>query len=243
MTTLSQPHPNPRLARAGITVSIGSQAAPGASGPRKPARPPLTDIMSPLRPYRAWFHELTVLAGDAIASGESAWWLLKSIDAKNAGDFLFHGADIDLRPTDPTGAATPSAGTITAWGDTNGISAAIVIERNLGLRAGQWNSRRVDLPAIENDQAAGQVTPDTARNYMIAESFPAGNFTDAVPSRTFSARRFLPAALRIARRDTLDVALVMRGTYVDTPAATRIIVGYAKVEIYTSPVIVQREWL
>lgn len=243
MSQAIQPHPDPALAALGVEIVAGGagpkRAGPGARG----GRPPLTDIMSPLRTHRAWFHEISVGASESIDATHSAWYLLRSIDAGAGGAFLFHGADIDMRPTDPAGAATTPSGTALPWGEINGISACIVIDMNLNLIPGAWNSRRGDLPAIENAQSFGQITPATLRDYMIVESFPAGRITDAVPSRTFSARRYLPAAVRITDRDTLDVALVLRGSYVTAPEATRILVGYAKIELYTSPVDVEREWI
>lgn len=229
---------DPRDRQTGIATS----APPGRldAGADRPA---LVDAFPSLEVIRAWFREITVPAGAPIASGHSAWYVLRSIYVpRDRRPFGLVGADIHMLPTDPNAAATvPSGATAAVWGDVLGLKAAIVVTRNLGMPLQTWHSAPAFVPGVQ-DTAGQRVSPANTLDYLIVQSFPSGKINDVAPSKLIPLRRSLPVIERFNPGDTLDVALVLDRNQANDAADGTAIVGYAMIDCLIMPTEHLRAW-
>lgn len=241
MTTFN--HPNLAVQRAGLPISGPVGPTPEAIERARRAQEftrsdygssPLASQLPTFATEMVYFNQITVPDGMAATAGQSAVYGLRRVrvPADTGEEIGFLGADFHLLPADSSGVATPVGGMAAlAWGDTSGLSAAIIIGRNLDMVEGQWKSATVYLPGLE--QAAHCFTSRAGQpRYLVTRWFPAGKWNDTAPNKY---QQFVPVAGyvdRITRDETLDVALVVRGSQiVNASGQPKAIVGLAAMNL------------
>lgn len=241
--------PNPDLARVGIGQSYGALPPPA------PFQPKRADVVSPLNQAFAEFKTITAFAdviptGAALptaATGESFWYCLKSIRVGEDEDpFLLAGARFELRPTDSTPNGTGPHGVSivnsVAWGDTTGLSAAVVIGRGLSwLKENQWTVAPANLPFIEQN-TAGNRPVKKSPEYITWTPFPPGKFSDTTPNYVYVPDSYAPNGIRFEENGgTLDFAIVLRAGQV-TGNTSKFVCGFIKAQARIALRAAQTPW-
>ena len=225
---------NPATRR--ILPPIVQGQTPGAGGNQSPGKnpsSPLTDLLPAFVAVRAYFHSIEVAAGLTLAAG-AAWYKLASLSPRNIGqEFSLSGAAATMLPTDSAGGALTGFSNPLAWGDTRGMSAAIVVGRNLPGDVGEWQGFPAFVPGVD----FGEASPATASlrsvvaqnqpDYAIVQSFPTGTFRDTAPNKPPLRWAFAPHTLRVRDGETLDVSLVVRRAQVHNLGGAGQLVGLA----------------
>lgn len=225
----TSPHKIPELRREGFRqtditpggVAEGQKREPAARGGWASGAPTV-------RVAHAGFSRLTVDLSPLNAQGDTtvpeavAWYPLASIRPHQFGDEVaLVCATIDMLPTYHDDAGdTLGSGDSLPWGSSNGLAAAIVIGKNLGLAPGVWTAKPAYILGLQ-----GAIAPfkgyDTTHPYGATESdsgpapylaytqFPPGSFADAIPIPKRAYFPFSGTAARVAQSETLDVALVL----------------------------------
>lgn len=200
-------------------------------------RPRISSILhrtSRQRIEPAYFHQISV-AAPTITSGEQAWYGLRRIDARRdlGGDAVLMGVRYVMKPSDSAAAGITGVATPLAWGDAQGLSAAIVVGKRLPIQLGVWSSYAAHVPGIDAGGTAAAHTINSASvrpaEYLSWKSFPTGTWSDTKPEDKESYDDFGGECMEIRQGETVDVALVMRGSYVSGQTGT--IVGLADVRL------------
>ncbi|MCC6676517.1 MAG: hypothetical protein IT436_05175 [Phycisphaerales bacterium] len=236
-------YPVNSLSRAGLAVrpaagpssEARARAAEVASIMRHRGGPsPLASQLPPFDTDGVYFHQIQVPDGTATPAGQSAIFGLRRVRVpEDTGEEIgFLGADFHLLPTDSAAAGASLAGVALAWGDTLGMGAAIIVGRSLPMRVGAWSSGAVYLPGLDAAAPCLLSAPGGPK-YLIERWFPAGKWNDTTPNKY---QQFVPVAGyvdRITNGETLDVALVVRGTQIQNASgAVKSIVGLASINLY-----------
>ncbi len=239
----SVPHPNPRLAEAGIEIGTPAQAGSRDYADMTTKRPPpevydsrspIADAMPGARTLRTGFREIAVPDGLSIEAGASAAYVLRRWRCPTElPEGIIFGIGIEALAADVDGAATPSTGTALAWGDVRGESAAIIIDRDFPVEPGGWRSVRANVPGIET---ASGLLIDNSRDYIGVYGFPPGKFSDSAPSKLYQNDRWAPAAHKLVRGQTLSAVLVVRRSFIHGLGAARRLVGNVRLSIMFAPV-------
>lgn len=186
----------------------------------KSARSPFTDQLPQFQTRRAYFHAIATPVSVVFAN--QAWYGLRRITPKSfGGEFELAGLTMTLLPTDSDGGALTGFATAPiGWGDTRGLSAAIVVGRNLPIGKGAWSDAPAYIPGISfGDGSPDSTTLDTPDanfpEYIAVAGFPTGKFRDTAPNKPPFRWSYAPHVMRFAGGDSLDVALVVRGTTVN----------------------------
>lgn len=231
-------NPLPRFnlrSQVGVTPPSPNDApAPTRALPRSP----FTDLLPSARMVLAFFQTIGVTLPAAPTSDVAAWYGLRRLNVvEDTGqEITVFGARFELLPCNTGATAIDGAANGIAWGDARGVTAAIVIGRRLPIQVGQWKYAPCFLPAIGLAAESGTADDTGVRNagqadYLHVETFPTGAFGDATPNKLAEYRNISPYNNRVRDGDTLDVALVMRKSYVGGQT-NKVIQGYARVELY-----------
>lgn len=211
----------------------GADVAGRGGGPV--SRSQLIDMFPALDVVGDGFTKIAVPAGLSIASGHSAWYSLFSmnIDKTYAGEVNIFGYEIEAAPADVD--ASGGSGAV-AWGTDRGLGAAIVIGSFPFLTPGTWASQQCPVAGVED--ASGLGMSGGRGRYLGRHGFPAGKLTAASIVKQRTVRSFAPYARRLPRVARVDVALVVRGSYVASLGSAGSLYGFADVQLFvglTSP--------
>lgn len=174
------------------------------------------------------------LASPSINTGASAWYGLGSWGPDDlAGECALVGYSALLNPPNYGAVADQeftNTGTIAAWGTSFGSGAAVVIGVDLPAVRGQWSSGPANVPLVEPGAVGAATTYASGLDERITLHFPPStlNAADPVP-RMVVAQQFTPLHIPITRGRRLDVALVLRRSYVHGVTRTAGITGYLSV--------------
>lgn len=224
-----------------------SPIQPSAALPQRPysspgsLHTPILDTYPERRIKSAWFSEIGQVNGYTKVTGHSAWFPLLTLQANTIGPFALVGADFKMQPTDSAGTATAQGGgTVIPWGDQRGMTAWIVLAKNLSLPNGEWSNYPASLPGIEaGGVPASYRNPSSGDGYVWEEKFPPGLYSAAnVPEKEVSVD-FLPSKHRFIGNDTLQVALVCRSDHINGFDSESVIVGFAHVLVSILPWSIQ----
>lgn len=230
MTTWS----NPKLARrfpgpgTGSATPTEKQPAPWRSRSR------FVDELPQFVVMRGYFASISV-AAPTINTGEAAWFGLRRIIAGRdiAQEFSLTGVAMTLLPTDSAGGGLTGYTSPLAWGDTRGITAAMVVGKSLPIKEQDWTSAVAYLPGINfglaTQSAASKLSSASIREYDVEQSFPTGTFRDTAPNKPPLRWSFAPHVKRFRRGEALDIALVVRGDQINGQTGT--LAGYASVAV------------
>lgn len=208
---------------------------------------PLASQLPPFDTEGVYFHQIRVPDQTVTPAGQTAVYGLRRIRVpEDTGEEIgFLGADFHLLPSDSAAAGTSAVGAALAWGDTLGMGAAIIIGRGLPMVVGRWSSATIYLPGMETTAPPGAslLSGPGQPKYLIARWFPAGKWNDTTPNKY---QQFVPVAGyvdRVTQGETLDVALVVRGTQIqNTSGATKSIVGLGMATLYWAK-LQSSDWL
>jgi hypothetical protein len=196
----------------------------------------LITLLGPnVQTVRAGFYKIAIPGSSAFTVGtnESAWYKLRSIEPVADGqiptEFSLTGIRVEMASADVDGAGTASAGSAAAWGDVRGVMAAIVIGRRLPGAVGVWTSAPCYIAGIED--AANNVVPAGAPDYIFETGFPSGKWSDTTPGKGLAAYSYSPDQIIFPQGyGALDVSLVVRGTQIQTASASSLnLFGLARV--------------
>lgn len=225
----SYPHPNPDLARAGVRQFLAGEPGGGPSPQdvaRAQRRAGWTAAAPSLRVVHAgfsgipWDADVEYTAASAVV-GNSYAYKLASFSPKTIGDeFGLLCVRTELMPADSTadGAAYLGFDQSLPWGDARGLTAQIVVSRNLPGGVGEWHVwADGGLPGLnlglgttqharERSSGLGPLT-----DHLAVTGFPPGTFRDATPSKSTQYFPFSGSVARFTQGDSLDVSLVLGG--------------------------------
>lgn len=163
----------------GLTRQQAGRPAPPppASPYAKTAQTPLSTLLPQFRNVAAYFHQVDV-AAPTIASTTEAWFGLRRIRADQNQEFSLSMLRFQMRPCDVNGAGITGPATPLAWGDSRGISAAIIVGRNLPFsQVNVWTGQPAYVPGIDAGGTANsytKVNPDGMPDYFAIQNFPTG---------------------------------------------------------------------
>lgn len=207
--------PSPRRALVGPERAPG-MVAPQTLGPddrKMRAETPLSFDLPQAFARAAWWWQIAVPIGQVFTAGMSAWFGLRRLRVGvDVPQCALAGATFIMLPCDSAGAGFGGTPGI-AWGDARGISAAVVVDRGLHwVQVGAWTSGPANLPAIET--AGLGTNPDSPRDYLIAQGYPPGLWSDTTPNKWEPITRTLPLLARLPVGDVLDVAVVFNSAQI-----------------------------
>lgn len=244
MSRVNRSNLPPQFAQQGIVMREAVSASLQEVPP--PAPSTSSPLLSILPTYDSWnfgAREIVIdsAAGTspALAAGQSAFFGLGRIqvDTDTGCEVGFVGYDLQLLPTDVNGTATPSAGTVAAWGNTTGTGAAVVIGIGLPIVPSAWNGAIAYIPGIDNANTSNLRLPDNAPRYLCVQGYPTGAISDTTPNK-LNVRYMSGASLvRVTRGQTLDIAIVLNSTQYTAIRAlgARVLVGHTSVILKTTP--------
>lgn len=174
------------------------------------------------------------LAAPSINTGASAWYGLGSWGPDDlGGEAALVGYSALLNPPNYTPVADQeftNTATIAAWGTSFGSGAAVVIGTDLPCVRGQWSSGPANVPLVEPGAVGSASTYASGVDERITLHFPPSTALAADPvPRLVLAQQFTPLHIPITRGRRLDVALVLRRSYVHGVTRTAGITGYLSV--------------
>lgn len=240
------------------TTNLAARQVPGVSPPvpdraaNKLSASPFTPLLPGYRIIPAYFGAIQVPAG--LTAGYDAYWygLRRFTPFKDSDqEITCVGANIELLPCNVDGVdwlGLTSAATI-PWGDVQGVTAAIVIGRNLPIQEGEWRAARAASPLLNTDPLAGPgdlSNEHTSPEYFCVQGFPTGklaiggtyNEGATAVNKINVGRQFSPYVNRITQGNTLDVALVMRSIFIEDQPDPGWISGFANVRLLVGNTIV-----
>lgn len=198
-------------------LKVGDALDPATVPPQKVARSQFVDSLPQFTVIRAYATAIPVGAAEDITAGMDAWYGLRRVRViEGAGqEFSLTGAAMELLPTDSAGGALTGYTSPKAWGDTRGITAAIVVGKNLPITPNAWTSGPAYVPGIDFGNVAPHARSlkndaDTAPVYYVKSGFPTGTFRDTAPNKPPLRWSFAPHVARFTYGETFDIALVVR---------------------------------
>lgn len=225
---------NPRLRRVLSGPAVGGIVPSESQPQQRRGRSRFVDELPQFVIMRGYFAQISVNA-PTINPGEAAWFGLRRVIAGRdvAQEFSLCGVAMTLLPTDSAGGALTGYTNPLAWGDTRGITAAIVVGKNLPIKEEDWTSAVAYLPGIDfglaSQGAASKLSANPLREYDVEQSFPTGTFRDTAPNKPPLRWSFAPHVKRFRRGEALDIALVVRGDQINAKNGT--LAGYASVAV------------
>ena len=240
-------HRTGRAARGGPGWPTSSAAAVAASTPGQApvsTRAEATLARPTARMLLAGFRQVphaAALLGDAAAT--LAWYcLLRHVVRTPDEQFALTGYKADLRSP-----RTADAGAAKQWASSGGFDAFLVVGRNLRfLTPDAWiKADGPALPFVTGALTGRPVLPATGGavgQVLSVLTFPSGGFADAAPGKEVTIREFGLEAFPFVKGDSLDLALVVQASRVNTGVATNYVDGYAHVELKTADVYRSREY-
>ena len=204
---------------------------------------PIMELQPETRIPPAWFTVIQVPSTIApIGAGQSAWYLLRRVRAQSATQLTLQLIRAYLKATNSTPGSGYgiAAGNCAAWGDVTEPAAWIVVGKNLpgnvdANGSAVWTPAPADLPGIEQSTGGvpAAISIGSPAEYAARIPFPSGKWSDT------NGAPLLPLAIPfgvgqfpLVSGDTLDVALVVRGSQITTAAvANKYVVGLAHIEL------------
>lgn len=247
-----RPHPNPALARRGVTLGASPTSLPTDRAPAQAARPdvgarasqrqPLIDELPEIDVISYGFSRLLIPRNFTVAADQCAWITLGRIRPKPGQELYVNSIEITQVSADTAGAYAVDA---VAWGDVAGQRAAIVIGQNLPIQepdAETWDTRLNALPFNYPGFTANTATPTPATpgvyadqgSYLWVRDWCIGSYTAAQPFKWSVPKHFGAFGRRISDSDSVDVALVLAPGTIgeDDPGADRYLYGHCAVHVF-----------
>jgi len=222
------PHPNPRLAAAGVTVNeprlLAHRDAPGIDSVAKQGtRPELVDILPQFEHRTVYASEIVLPVHTTFGlstENVSACYCLGRVrpQLQVGEEFALAGVELELLPTDSAGGLTVQTAGIassTAWGATDGTAAAIVVGQSLGIDPKSWGALRVYAPGLETSDFDLD-SPIRPAEYVEVIGFPTGKLNDTTPNKLYLPLSYLPTQRPITGADSVDVLLAIRRSQLST---------------------------
>ncbi len=165
----------------------------------------------------------------SIPSGTSAWYVFDQYRiGEDVGELALMTAKFELLPCDVDGSGDTA--TYVAWGTTKGYGAAVVVDINLGLPYRLWTGQHAFVPGVEAT-GHGALGPRDKRRYAFRTTFPTGKYTDTTPAKGAFVRSAAPTIRRATAGDTVDFALVVRGSSITGLGGARTLLCGIDVEL------------
>lgn len=231
----TRPHPDPRLARRGYTVSATPPSSP--STPVNPAQhvrsqtvSDMPDLLTVTNGFDADVNPIDVPGNPSIGGGP-VWYPLLSVNVRALGrEVSFNSLTIEQASCDVDGGG--GAGAL-AWGNNRGSAAALVVGVNLPIDRVNygWSSAPCNRVGVDTTIRKAH---EFNRDFAWSIGFPMGKFTDSPPFVRAFTKGFGILAARIPDGATIDVALVLRG---DALPAAGAIYGYAAIQLHFAPTV------
>lgn len=227
---------------AGVGTSSRPATGPGVAVAA--SRSEATLARPTARMLRAGFRQIAhaaALGGDANAS--LAWYCLRREIVKTQDQqFALTGYMADLRSP-----RTADAGAAKQWASAGGFDAFLVIGRNLRfLTPDAWTKADgPGLPFVTGALTGRPVLPAGGQaegTILSALTFPSGGFADTSPGKDIIVREFGLEAFRFVVGDSLDLALVVQASRVNTGVTTNYVDGFADIEMKVADVYRSREF-
>jgi hypothetical protein len=215
----------------------GSGFIPGTGvRPDNDTTPALNLVFPTFRTFAGGFRRATIPAGSPLclpAGATSAWLSLINITISPAlfgQEMLLVGDRLELLSADVEG-----TGGSAAWGDLNGMSAAIIMGHNLPIGpVGAWTQAPCFLPGVET-LAAGVQFIGNDQHYLWDSFFPPGkSFTAGVGSgnKVVHGEDYPPFVRRLTYGIPFGVAFVWQSTQYNAIAAGGgVITGLVRVRV------------
>lgn len=173
---------------------------------------PLTGNFPVRRNYRGdWSELLVALAGPAASfapAGMGAWLRLVNIGPNDVGqEFVLASVNIEALSSDSAG-----GGGFTAWGNVQGVGAAIIVTKNIPLRdVDGFQAYPIALASLY-PPVAGTVVRTSNNSSLIADiSLPAGAYV-ASPQKVALSKDYAPFVHRFTYgSDRLQAWFVLPG--------------------------------
>lgn len=240
------------------TSQLAARQVAGTSPPvpdraaNKLSSSPFTPLLPGYRILPAYFSAIEVPANLAETNGAYWYGLRRFTPFKDSDqEITCVGANIEMLPCNVDGVDWLGLGgaATAAWGDVQGVTAAIVIGKNLPIQEGQWTAAPCASPLLNADATlvdGDAVNEHSAPEYFAVQGFPTGKLAiggtyneGSTPLNKINVgRQFSPYVNRITQGNTLDVALVMRGYYVAPLADPAFLTGYANVRVLVGNTLV-----
>lgn len=209
-----QPLPNER----GFIENLRTQAGvvrPGYVMPPPQPRPACAIEQCGAHTEQAYF-TIVEVNNPTIATGQAAWYGLRKINVRKAlgQEIRVLGVHYYLLPTNPNGTPLNGAATPLAWGDAQGLTAAIVVGVNLPSQLNSWISAPAYIAGIDaiavSPATSSRVTGANVPRYIVAPiRFPTGTFDQATPNINAGFITLEGDQYPVRAGETLDVALVV----------------------------------
>jgi hypothetical protein len=177
------------------------------------------------------------LSAPSIGSGASAWYGLGSWAPSDlGGEAAFVGFSAAMNPPNYAGVADQEfsdTSKIAAWGTSYGAGAAVVIGMDLPCVRGAWSSGPANIPLVEAGTAGSAAVYASGVDERFVLHFPpdTASSVDPVP-RLVLSQQFTPLHIPITQGRRLDVALVLRRSFVNGITKTAGITGYLSVSCF-----------
>lgn len=162
------------------------------------------------------YFTIVELAAPVITAGQAAWYGLRRIRVRQelGQEIRVIGVHYHLLPTNPNGTAFNGAALPLAWGDTLGLSAAIVIGVNLPIQLNAWTSAQAYIAGIDTVAAApvgaSRLSGANMPRYIVAPiRFPTGSVDQITPNFNTGFISLEGDQYPVRANETLDVALVV----------------------------------
>lgn len=235
---------HPRTDRDRLTRPRAAGSTPGTAGGRgggpvsdgADLRPQLADWFAGSRTERAYMHIVQVAAGLTFTAGLTPVYGLRVFEMQEHAALV--GVTVQLLPTDSDSGTRPGAAAPVDWGDVTGSSAALVVDRGLGLVEGSWTGVGLAIPGIEYGEAAPPaLTQGSSGNgrpidYDFYTHFPPGKFSDTPPSLLDRYYNLAPRCLRYSVGQKCQVGLAVRSGQIAGLGAPSQIVGRAELKLH-----------
>lgn len=184
----------------------------------------------------------------------SYWYGLRSIDVRQrmGQEVRVLGLHYRMLPPDVAGEGWPGMGAPIAWGDATGMSAAIVIGRNLPCRVGAWRlatavmcgiNSQATLPVHQRNsgQINGAAGDDPQPDLLFGPlRFPTGQLTDVSPNIAEADISMQGDCAPVLANERLDVALVVAPQYL--AEQTGQLAGFAQIDLVLGHTINDLPW-
>lgn len=243
------PHPNPQLAKRGVTVTMDSSARPSpVQDPRTSPRSDLIDEFPDVLSFTSTFRSIPVSgdASGAVPAGLPAWRGLMSLEVGRdvRQDMALDHIEYELGSPDVSGLFVDDLDQATPWGgdpsgNATGVGACIVVGENLPIDLnGGWTFNPLAFAGwIIPDADGGSFSDGNTgvrqplRSMIHIKKFPPGKWSDVPPLIETYQISLGKKQRRLSHGNRIDVALVLRPNTYTAAEIDRTIKGWCMVTL------------
>lgn len=230
--------------RHGVAIAPPLVTAPPVSLQRPDRKAPESVFTSLLPGYEirgGWFDRIRVPVGLTSTNGVARWFGLRRLRIPEdfAQEVTLFGSTITQLPPNVAGVDFDDlVGAETVpWGNRHGSDCAIVIGRNLPIIPNAWTSAPCFAAGLDADGSANSSADiPNPSEYFAVQYFPTGELVGSdddttILNKIVTTRQMSPYVARFTHGNTLDVALVMKGEYVEGLGEEKFLSGFADVRL------------